>query len=137
MLRKDIERMIEKSYHEFRSWIKRPKEAVLTFSVLISKEEDILVGHCLELDIVTTAETSDSLVKDMMDLIDAQIVYAFGNDNIENLYHPAPTEAWEEFFECKKFNEKTHKIKKEDSADSLLPTYIIAKTCLSQRPCHV
>ena len=56
------------------------------------------IGHCLELDIVSTATDIKTLKKDMDDLISTQIEYAFVHDNLENLFRSAPREVWEEFW---------------------------------------
>ena len=72
----------------------------MTFNILIREEEDACIAHCLELDIVATSSTLESVEIDIMSLITAQIEYAFENDNLDNLYHPAPPEVWEEYFNC-------------------------------------
>ena len=73
------------------------KTGSMIFSVLVKKEGDMWVAHCLELDIVTTARSLDAVKADMNDLIAAQVDYAFCNDNLENLYRPAPPEVWKKF----------------------------------------
>jgi hypothetical protein len=50
------------------------------------------------MDIVATAESFKQVKKDIIDLIKAQIDYAFSHDNLEHLFHPAPKEVWEEFW---------------------------------------
>jgi transcription elongation factor len=55
----------------------------LTVNILVKKEQGVLVGHCLELDIVATANNMRQLKKDMADLIIAQIDYAFTNNNLQ------------------------------------------------------
>ena len=71
----------------------------MTFNILF-KEEDTCIAHCLELDIVATSRTIECVEADIMSLITAQIEYAFENNNLENLYHPAPPEVWKEYFSC-------------------------------------
>ena len=73
------------------------KTGSMIFSVLVKKEGDTWVAHCLELDIVTTARSLDAAKAEMNDLIAAQVDYAFCNDNLENLYRPAPPEVWKKF----------------------------------------
>jgi len=84
-------------------------KAGFIFSVLITKEDDKYVAHCLELDIVTTAPTFSEARDDIGDLILAQVKFAYENDNLEHLYKPAPKEIWDEFF---KVQVKTKKISK-------------------------
>jgi hypothetical protein len=43
-------------------------------------------------------ETLEQTQKDIVALICAQIDYAFSNDNLDNLYHPAPKQVWEAFY---------------------------------------
>jgi hypothetical protein len=70
-------------------------------NVLAKKEGSVWIGHCLELDIVATANSIEELKSDLDKLIIAQIDYAFSNDNLDFLYHPAPPDVWKEFFSCK------------------------------------
>ncbi len=58
-MKKDIERFVERAEKDFLNWLKRPpsKDQSITFNVLIKEEDDILVAHCLELDIVATADS--------------------------------------------------------------------------------
>ena len=111
----------------------------ITLNVLIKKEDDVFIAHCLELDIVATANTSNQAQKEIVSLIDAQVSYAFENNNLENLYHPAPPEVWKEFFACKESIEKKHKVKtlkKERDSRNIIPAWIITNTCLSPQVCH-
>ncbi|MDH5541921.1 MAG: hypothetical protein OEY64_03040 [Nitrospinota bacterium] len=73
----------------------------MTFNVLFEKDGNAWVGHCLELDIVSSREDFESSMEEMGDLISTAVSYAFANDNLENLYHPAPPEMWEKFYKCK------------------------------------
>jgi hypothetical protein len=100
----------------------------LTVNILAKKEGDLWVGHCLELDIVTTSDTQEAMKKDMEDLIAAQVEYAFANDDLAHLFRPAPMEVWEEFYQCKSMTED--KILMESKSKPFVPPWIIAKTCL-------
>jgi len=68
------------------------------------------IAHCLELDIVATAESVECVKADIMSLIKAQIEYAFLNDNLDHLFRPAPSEVWEEFYECEEAHEERYDI---------------------------
>ena len=112
----------------------------MTFNVLIKKEKGIYIAHCLELDIVATADTTDQVEKDIIDLIMTQIDYAFSYDNLDYLYHAAPPALWEEFYACKEQQEEKHKITssfKNISKHTFVPPWIIAKTCRSTQSSHV
>ncbi|MBI3793677.1 MAG: hypothetical protein HY280_02985 [Nitrospinae bacterium] len=82
----------------------------LTFNVFFKKTDNVWTGHCLELDIVVESKNLSEVKKDMSQLIMAQVDYAFSNDNLDNLYHPAPPEVWAEFWKCKEIHERKVKI---------------------------
>jgi hypothetical protein len=109
-------------------------EAAMTFSILIKKEDNMYIAHCLELDIVATSNNLKRVEKDITDLVDAQIDYAFSHDNLDYLYRPAPPEVWKEFFECKERSEIRNKIEshfKKDFPKSFVPPWMIATICRS------
>lgn len=115
----------------------------MIFNILIKEEEDIFVAHCLELDIVATADSVKEAQKDIIALVCAQVDYAFTNNNLDHLYHPAPPEVWKEFFECKERWEKTYRLenvfkkKRPSRKEVFVPPWIIANTCQTERACHV
>ena len=74
------------------------KTISMVFNILAKKEGESWIAHCLELDIVATAQSLETVKGEMKDLILAQVDYAFSNDNLENLYRPAPAEVWKAFF---------------------------------------
>lgn len=105
----------------------------ITFNILIKKEEDYFIAHCLELDIVATADTVEEVKEDILSLMKAQIEYAFFNDNMDNLYHSAPQEVWNEFYSCTdgEMDESVIEVskRKKDTRALNIPN-IIATTCL-------
>ncbi len=121
--------------------MKKSESTSMIFNCLVKKEDDIFIGHCLELDIVTTASTLTAVKKDLNDLIMVQVDYAFSNDNLDNLYRPAPAEVWELFYACKTQTEKRIRLQsafqKKKSVKAFVPPWIIAKTCLAKDFCHV
>jgi hypothetical protein len=143
MKKNALKKSIEKHFNGILSRIKKsPGDAVaMTFNILIREEDNLFVAHCLELDIVATAKTLDQVQKDIIDLIDTQVDYAFSNNNLENLFRSAPPEIWEIFFSCKEQIEKKHQVKslfnKDESLVKFIPPWIITKTCLALQPCHV
>ena len=104
----------------------------MTFNILAKKENNMWIAHCLELDIVATGKALNTLKKEIADLIITQIDYAFSNDNLGNLYRPAPAEIWKEFYDCKKSIEKRIKMKSGFKNNSFIPPWIIANTCFAQ-----
>lgn len=105
-------------------------------NILITEEDDLCVAHCLELDLVATGDTPDQARRDCVALICTQIEYAFAHDNLEHLFHPAPSEVWAKFFACKAQVEERFPIEKrlsEPAEQSFLPPWLIAKTC---HACH-
>jgi hypothetical protein len=101
----------------------------MTFNILIREEEDTCIAHCLELDIVATSPTLEGVEIDIMSLITAQIEYAFKNDNLDNLYHPAPPEVWKEYFNCSTAEIKEYILKKAlpENSFSIHPPKVVAK----------
>lgn len=105
----------------------------LSVNILAKKEGDIWTGHCLELDIVVTANSIEKLRKELTDLIVAQVDYAFSNDNLNYLYHPAPPEIWKEFFNCKKQLEDRIQVKsKSKKKTAFVPPIITTNTCFME-----
>ena len=76
------------------------KEEKFSFKVLIKRDPDAWVAHCLELDLVAVADTVDQVEKDIIDIMVAHVRYAIENDNVWHMFHPAPPEVWRAFFTC-------------------------------------
>jgi hypothetical protein len=116
------------------------ENAALTFNILIKREGQMCVAHCLELDIVATGNSMADAQKDIIDLILTQVEYAFSNDNLDYLYRPAPAEIWKEFYACRdsiqdRFSTQPE-IKNAPGAYSFIPPWIIANTCKAAEFCH-
>lgn len=112
----------------------------MIFNVLVKKEAGLFVAHCLELDIVATADDIKKVTSDIFDLIKAQLDYAFSNDNLQYLYRPAPPSAWKEFYDCKGQIEERIAMKKRSakSSGSFVPPWFTARTCKALgQACHV
>lgn len=114
------------------------RSASMVFNILIKKENEMFVAHCMELDIIATGSSVDEVSQDMIDLIIAQLKYAFSNDNLDHLYRPAPPEVWEEFYRCKEaLEEKKIPLSlQEDSPKTFVPPWIIAQLCKPGMECH-
>lgn len=110
----------------------------MSVNILIKKENGVLLAHCLELDIVATGETLEQVQKEIVGLVCAQVDYAFSNDNLDNLYHPAPKEVWADFYACRERTEKKHIVDATFRTNgSFVPPWIIAKTCRMEDRCNV
>lgn len=70
-----------------------------SLTVLLYREEEDYVAHCLEFDIVnTTTESFEIAYTELHDLVISYINYAYENDNTDHLYNPAPAEYWNMFY---------------------------------------
>ena len=72
------------------------KTLSLRFNVLIERQSDgEYLAHCLELDLVAEGSSVDEACREITNLVDVQVRTCIENDNMENLFFPAPKEAWE------------------------------------------
>jgi hypothetical protein len=78
------------------------QKAEFRLDILIKKEEDYFLAHCLQFDIVATNDTLAGVKKDIIDLCRAHIEYSYENDNMEYLFSPAPREVWTEYLAMSK-----------------------------------
>ncbi|MEN6357478.1 MAG: hypothetical protein ABFD83_10380 [Armatimonadota bacterium] len=68
----------------------------LRFNVLVEGQADgTYLAHCLELDLVAEGETLEQACHEIMNVIDVHVRTCIENDNMENLFFPAPKEVWE------------------------------------------
>lgn len=81
---------------------KLKKEWKFSFRILIKKQDDLWVAHCLELDLVAASPSKEVVEKDIVDICLEQVRYSIVNDDMENLFVNAPKEVWDEFNACKK-----------------------------------
>jgi hypothetical protein len=81
---------------------KMKKDWAFKFRILMKKEEDLWVAHCLELDLVATALSEKQVEEDIVAVILEQVRYCIVNDNMANLFRNAPKEIWDEFYACEK-----------------------------------
>ena len=107
--------------------------SAVTFSILIKQTKEYgFVAHCLELDLVATADSLEAVKADILDVIIAQIQYAFANDNLEYLYHSAPPEVWREFYACREQETERYQVPsniQDKKFEKFVPPWIIANTC--------
>ncbi|OFX16291.1 MAG: hypothetical protein A2Z18_05560 [Armatimonadetes bacterium RBG_16_58_9] len=72
------------------------KTLSLRFNVLVESQEDgSYSAHCVELDLVAEGRSSQEACAELLNVIDVQIRTCLQNDNLENLFFPAPKEVWE------------------------------------------
>ncbi|MEW6668883.1 MAG: hypothetical protein AB1512_27045 [Thermodesulfobacteriota bacterium] len=70
----------------------------IRLDILIKKEEDYYIAHCLQFDLVATHDTREGVSKAIVDLCKAHIDFSLSNDNMEYLFSPAPKEVWAEYY---------------------------------------
>lgn len=69
----------------------------LRLDILIKKEEDYYLAHCLQFDIVATDDSLAQVKKAIIQLCLAHIEYSVQHDNLAYLFSPAPKEVWAEY----------------------------------------
>jgi len=68
----------------------------LRLNVLVERQaEGSYLAHCLELDLVAEGSSRSMACEELLDVIDVQIRTCLQNDNLENLFFPAPKEVWQ------------------------------------------
>jgi hypothetical protein len=114
------------------------REEQFAFKILIRKEPDAWVAHCLELNLVAVAQTAEQVESDIIDVIVAHVRYAIENDNLEHMYHPAPPHVWRDFFKCTDRKEESYRRDEAvfDDSWSLIPV-IQANKCFYRQSSHV
>jgi hypothetical protein len=117
--------------------VAKAHEEKFSFRVLIKKEPDAWVAHCLELNLVTVAETAKQVEADMIDVIIAHVKYALENDNLAYMSHPAPSEVWKHFFKCSDREASSYPMPETalDETLSMIPI-IEANKCFYRQDCN-
>lgn len=73
-------------------------KADIRLDILIKKEEDYYIGHCLQFDIVATDDCLQGVQKAILDLCAAHISFSIENDNTEHMFSPAPSDIWAKYY---------------------------------------
>ncbi|MBU0566827.1 hypothetical protein KJ693_05140 [bacterium] len=73
--------------------------------ILLDKEDNIQIAHCLEFDIVAQGKDRNEAIQNLLDAVELQVKYAIETDNLDNLYHPAPAEYWQKLVRAKHYPE--------------------------------
>ncbi|HOG17674.1 MAG TPA: hypothetical protein PLB96_10065 [Syntrophales bacterium] len=97
------------------------QKAKIQLDILIKKEEDYYLAHCLQFDIIATADTLEDVRRDIVDLCRAHIDYSYKCDNMEYLFSPAPKEVWAEYLAMAKKEDCDVKNKLLDNAFHVNP----------------
>jgi hypothetical protein len=66
--------------------------------VLLYREGDGWAAHCLQLDLVECGVTAEEAEDALAGVIQHHVQWAIEDDDMENLFHPAPPEVWKRFF---------------------------------------
>lgn len=93
------------------------------FRILVKKEGDLWVAHCLELDLVAAALTEKQVEEDIAAIIIEQVRYCIVNDNMEHLFKNAPREVWDEFQACAKRMKPRDRVAKAPPKGVSLPDF--------------
>ncbi|MDQ7782349.1 MAG: hypothetical protein RDU20_05710 [Desulfomonilaceae bacterium] len=110
------------------------REESFAFKVLIKKEPDAWIAHCLELNLIAEADSIEQVESDIIDIITAHVQYAIENDNLTHMYHPAPPSVWKEFLQCADREESSYR-GTETLHDDLIPI-IRASKCFYRQASH-
>ncbi len=66
----------------------------IKLNIVVYKEGEEWVAHCLQMDIVASGRSAKAVEADIIGLIKTQMRFAIDNGNVENLFKPAPSEIW-------------------------------------------
>ena len=76
-----------------------PTTKILTFSVLVEKQQGAFVGHCLETALVATALDESDVLSKMGKLLVRQVTFAIEHNRLRDIYHSAPQEVWDKWIQ--------------------------------------
>jgi hypothetical protein len=120
--------------------VHRMKNPEIRLDILIKKEADYYLAHCLQFDIVATDDIKVAVQKAILDLCVAHIRFSHENNNMDYLFSPAPTEAWTEYYaslsnkKCT-FDQKKLQIHLEQTpAEPLIPAFMVQESICNDQP---
>jgi predicted RNase H-like HicB family nuclease len=67
----------------------------LTVHILLYREDDYYIAHCLEFDLVAQGATTHEAFQNLLDAIELQAAYVQQTGDLKNLMQPAPPEYWQ------------------------------------------
>lgn len=68
---------------------------VLIYRVLIYREDDFYIAHCLETDLVAEGGSATEAIENLVDISNVQIEAAVSEGDIKSLFSLAPPELWQ------------------------------------------
>lgn len=71
--------------------------------VIIYKEDNDFVAHCLEMDIMGTGGNPGIAIEEMKRLVEAQIFYCVDKHIEDTIINPAPPEYWRRLLHAKPY----------------------------------
>lgn len=118
-------------------------EREIRIDILIKQEDDHVSAHCLQFDLVATADTFQEVQKEIIDLCVSHIQYSYKFDNMDYLFSPAPQESWAEYYAALKNPACTSELVKlnigltEKTAEQLIPAFMAQELLCNVKPsCH-
>lgn len=69
----------------------------LDFQVLMYREDEFWIAHCLETDLVGEGATADEAVRTLVDISNVQVQAAIESGDLASIFSPAPPELWRLF----------------------------------------
>ena len=78
----------------------------LAVHVILHREENQYVAHCLEFDLVAQGTTTDEAFRNLLDAIELQVEYSQETGDLENLIQLAPVEDWQRLVKADHYTPK-------------------------------
>jgi hypothetical protein len=72
-------------------------EIRLDFQVLIYREDEFWIAHCLETDLVGEGNTAPEAIRTLVDIQNVQIQAAIDAGDLASIFSPAPPELWRSY----------------------------------------
>jgi predicted RNase H-like HicB family nuclease len=69
----------------------------LDFNILVYREDNWWIAHCLEMDLPAEADTPQDAIKNLIGLIDVQIEAAMNEGDLQSIFSAAPPELWKAY----------------------------------------
>jgi hypothetical protein len=73
----------------------------ITFNILLEKNQDIFVAHCLEMGLVATSLDKMDVVSKMTKMIQRQWSFAERHNRLSDVFRPVSNEMWRKFLMTK------------------------------------
>ncbi len=108
--------------------------------VLIKKEDDYYIAHCLQFDLVATDDTLKGVQKSIIELCNAHIQFSYKNNNTDYLFSPAPNKIWNEYLALLNDPSCTFELKKleipviDRKPEAMLPAFMVQEILCNVQP---